>query len=146
MNKAYDPELISTAVKLSKDMGMENETHMGVYISLGGPSYETVAELNMWKILGVDAVGMSTVHEVITARHCDMKAFAFSLITNKCVTQYDTLEEGEKLELFNRNKSLMYVFYSISANHEEVVSTGAKRQTVLCKYIARFVEKINETL
>lgn len=95
MNKAYDPELIKIALNLAKEMGMEKETHSGVYTCLGGPSYETVAELNMWKILGIDAVGMSTVHEVITARHCDMKVFAFSLITNKCVTDYDNHEEGK---------------------------------------------------
>lgn len=49
-------------------MGIENQIHEGVYTCLGGPNYETVAELRMWKILGIDAVGMSTVHEVITGR------------------------------------------------------------------------------
>lgn len=59
MGKAYDPELISIAQKLSRQMGLE--THAGVYICVGGPNYETVAELRMWKMLGVDALGMSTV-------------------------------------------------------------------------------------
>jgi purine-nucleoside phosphorylase len=63
MSKAYDPELIEMAENLSIEMGMDNETRTGVYICLGGPSYETVAELKMWGILGVDAVGMSTVSE-----------------------------------------------------------------------------------
>jgi purine-nucleoside phosphorylase len=61
MGKAYDPELLKIAKDLGKEMGIENEMHSGVYICLGGPNYETVAELKMWKILGVDAVGMSTV-------------------------------------------------------------------------------------
>jgi purine-nucleoside phosphorylase len=61
MSKAYDPELIEIALKLSKEMGLESETRSGVYTCVGGPNYETVAELKMWKILGVDAVGMSTV-------------------------------------------------------------------------------------
>lgn len=59
MSRAYDPDLIHTAQKLATDMGME--THCGVYTCVGGPNYETVAELRMWKLLGVDAVGMSTV-------------------------------------------------------------------------------------
>ncbi|KAG5680207.1 hypothetical protein PVAND_009732 [Polypedilum vanderplanki] len=125
MNKAYDPELIEIAQNISKEMGMENDTHTGVYICLGGPSYETVAELKMWSILGVDAVGMSTVHEVITARHCDLKVFAFSLITNKCITEYETEEE---------------------ANHEEVITTGSKRQNVLTNFVTRMVENINSLI
>lgn len=59
MSKAYDPDLIQSAQKLASAMGLE--THSGVYTCVGGPNYETVAELRMWKLLGVDAVGMSTV-------------------------------------------------------------------------------------
>lgn len=59
MSKAYDPDLIHSAQKLATAMGLE--THTGVYCCVGGPNYETVAELRMWKLLGVDAVGMSTV-------------------------------------------------------------------------------------
>lgn len=66
MNKAYDPELIKIAQKLSSEMGFDNVTRTGVYTCLGGPNYETVAELNMWRLLGVDAIGMSTVS--LTAR------------------------------------------------------------------------------
>jgi purine-nucleoside phosphorylase len=61
MSKAYDPEMIDVAQNLSIEMGIDKETRTGVYICLGGPNYETVAELKMWGILGVDAVGMSTV-------------------------------------------------------------------------------------
>jgi purine-nucleoside phosphorylase len=61
MNKAYDPELIKVGQQLALEMGMEKDIHTGVYTCLGGPNYETVAELRMWKMLGVDAVGMSTV-------------------------------------------------------------------------------------
>lgn len=102
-------------------MGIERDVHEGVYTCLGGPNYETVAELKMLKILGVDAVGMSTVHEIITARHCDLTAFAFSLITNKCVTDSDSHEE---------------------ANHEEVVTVGKNRQSLLAKLVLRMVQKI----
>lgn len=64
MNKAYDRKLINYAMQIADEMGMKDEVHEGVYTCLGGPNYETVAELRMLKILGVDAVGMSTVHEV----------------------------------------------------------------------------------
>jgi purine-nucleoside phosphorylase len=64
MNKAYNSDLLDAAKDIAKDMGIENTIHEGVYTCLGGPNYETVAELRMLKILGVDAVGMSTVHEV----------------------------------------------------------------------------------
>lgn len=106
-------------------MGIESQTHCGVYTCLGGPNYETVAELRMWKILGVDAVGMSTVHEVITARHCDVKVFAFSLITNKCHTEYENPDE---------------------ANHAEVMEMGNKKQHVLKELVTRMTEYIHSTM
>lgn len=124
MTNGYDRELIKIAKKISVEMGIEKDVHEGVYTCLGGPNYETVAELRMLRILGVDAVGMSTVHEVITARHCDITAFAFSLITNKCPSDYDSGEED--------------------ANHEEVVSVGKSRQNMCADLICRMVLKINE--
>ena len=68
---------------------------------MGGPSFETPAELRMMKVCGIDAVGMSTVYEAITARHCGMEVAAFSLISNECVFEVDkqkkTPEELAKL-------------------------------------------------
>ncbi|XP_037823154.1 purine nucleoside phosphorylase isoform X2 [Lucilia sericata] len=122
MTNAYDAHLIRTARKVAKDMGIENDVHEGVYTCLGGPNYETVAELKMLRIMGVDAVGMSTVHEVITARHCDLTVFAFSLITNKCATDYDSGED--------------------EANHEEVVLVGNSRQAICSQLMCRVVKEI----
>ncbi|XP_055323069.1 purine nucleoside phosphorylase [Sitodiplosis mosellana] len=122
MNKAYDIDLKHRALKIARDLGIENLVHEGVYTCLGGPNYETVAELRMLKILGVDCVGMSTVHEVITARHCDMKAFAFSIITNKCVTEYESNEEP---------------------GHEEVVEVGKSRQYLLASLVSRLIIEID---
>lgn len=64
MNKAYDGQMRAFAKDIAKELGIDKEVHEGVYTCLGGPNYETVAELKMLKILGVDCVGMSTVHEV----------------------------------------------------------------------------------
>jgi len=125
MNKAYDADLIKLGKKIAKDMGMEEKTHLGVYTCLGGPNYETVAELKMLKILGVDAVGMSTVHEVITARHCDLTVFAFSLITNKACADYDKHE---------------------GACHDEVVEAGKVKQEVLKEYVSQMVTQIAQQL
>jgi len=100
---SYNKDLINKAIEIGKAMGIESNIHVGVYSCLGGPNYETIAELKALRMMGVDAVGMSTVHEVITARHCDMKVFAFSLITNKCATEYSDKKDEE-------------------ANHEEVCS------------------------
>lgn len=64
MNKAYDLTLRAHVKQIARDMGCDKQVHEGVYTCLGGPNYETVAELRMLKVLGVDCVGMSTVHEV----------------------------------------------------------------------------------
>jgi len=74
----------------------------GVYCCLGGPTYETPAEARMLRMVGGDAVGMSTVHEVVVARHMGMKVLAFSSITNMVIdnlnTDYETNHE-EVLEV-----------------------------------------------
>ncbi|XP_050337310.1 purine nucleoside phosphorylase-like isoform X1 [Bactrocera neohumeralis] len=126
MTNAYDRHLVRKARKVVRDMGIENDVHEGVYTCLGGPNYETVAELKMLRIMGVDAVGMSTVHEVITARHCDLTVFAFSLITNKCAFDYDSSEED--------------------ANHEEVVMVGKSRQTICGELMCRMVRELAEEM
>lgn len=77
MTKAYDTDLIKLAKQIGKELGADGLIHEGVYTCVAGPNYETVAELKMFEILGIDAMGMSTVHEVITARHCGLTVFAF---------------------------------------------------------------------
>ncbi|XP_042226111.1 purine nucleoside phosphorylase-like isoform X2 [Homarus americanus] len=123
MNNAYDKNLIAMAKKIVADMNLTNVVQEGVYVMLGGPTYETVAELNMLRIIGVDAVGMSTVPEVVVARHCGMKVFAFSLITNQCITQYDT---------------------DAQANHEEVIEVANIRKKDLQNLARRIIVNMSE--
>lgn len=77
MSSAYNSDFIKEARKIGRELGMEDFLHEGVYTCVGGPNFETVADVRMLKVLGVDAVGMSTVHEVVTAKHCGMEVFAF---------------------------------------------------------------------
>lgn len=80
MSKAYDPGLLSLARATARAEGIELEE--GVYAGLVGPSYETPAEIRMLRTLGADAVGMSTVLEVIALRHAEVRVGAVSVITN----------------------------------------------------------------
>jgi len=80
MTNAYDPEMRAALGAAAESEGIALET--GVYSWYSGPSFETPAEINALKILGTDAVGMSTVPEVILARFLGLKAAAVSVITN----------------------------------------------------------------
>ena len=80
LRDAYDPELIDLALRAAQSAGIR--VQLGVYAALSGPSYETDAELRMLYRLGADAVGMSTVPEVIAARQVGMRVLALSVIAN----------------------------------------------------------------
>lgn len=80
MSQAYDPELGAIADSVARAAGFE--LARGIYAGLLGPSYETPAEVRMMRTLGADAVGMSTVLEVIAARHMGMRVLGISCITN----------------------------------------------------------------
>ena len=80
MTRPYDPELIALAEKKAGELGIK--LYKGVYLSVTGACYETVAEYRWFKAAGADAVGMSTTPEVIVARHCGMRVFGMSVITD----------------------------------------------------------------
>jgi purine-nucleoside phosphorylase len=80
LTAAYDPELSNTLQGFGRDAGIDLRT--GVYAGVLGPSYETPAEVRMLRMLGAQAVGMSTVHEVIALRHMGVRVVALSCITN----------------------------------------------------------------
>jgi purine-nucleoside phosphorylase len=118
MADAYEPALRRAALDAAARTG--GALREGIYVMLSGPSYETRAEMRMLRSLGGDAVGMSTAHEVIVARHAGRRVLGFSLITNKAT---DDVEAG--------------------ATHEEVLEMGrigaARLVTLLADLLPRIV-------
>lgn len=110
MSEAYDRYLIKKAMLIAADHKIR--VHTGVYLATTGPTFETPAEYRYFRIIGADAVGMSTTPEVIVARHMGLPCFAVSVITDLGVEgkiEYTTHElvkaEAEKTE--NRMTSIM---------------------------------------
>ncbi len=117
MSQTYDRHLRQLAREVAKDNGIN--LHEGVYICLSGPTFETPAENRMLRILGGDAVGMSTAPEVVAARHAGMRVMACSGITNQSIFDVDS---------------------DFETNHEEVLESGAvivPRLTVILKGVLR---------
>ena len=80
MSEAYKKELVEIAMEICKEQGFRAD--QGVYAGVSGPTFETPAEYRYLQIIGADAVGMSTVPEVIVARHMEMTCFAISIISD----------------------------------------------------------------
>ncbi|WP_209811571.1 purine-nucleoside phosphorylase [Ammoniphilus resinae] len=102
MSNAYTKDLLAIAEKVAKEQGVE--TRHGVYAGLSGPSYETPAEIRMLRTLGADAVGMSTVPEVIVARHNGLGVLGISCISNMAagilsqpLSHQEVMETAEKV-------------------------------------------------
>lgn len=103
MTRCYSPRLQELAAEAADALGIE--LHRGVYAYMPGPNYETPAEIRALRILGADAVGMSTVPEAITARHAGMEILAISCITNMAAgVTGEMLTEEEVIETANRIK------------------------------------------
>jgi len=114
LRDAYDPELRADARKAAREIGVQLTE--GVYMAVSGPSFETPAEIRAFHTLGADAVGMSTVHETIVARHCGLRVAAISAISNYA--------EGMGEE---------------PVSHEQTLRDAAKAADDLAPLIARFV-------
>ena len=111
MSAPYDRELCALASAVAGDLGIT--LRKGVYAALTGPSYETAAEVRMLGVLGADAVGMSTVPEVLVARAIGLRCLAFSMITNKGTGLSPTI-----------------------LSHKEVVEVGARAGQTLGRLVA----------
>ncbi len=114
MTEAYDRGLREAAEAACRAAGVRG--HRGVYVSIPGPSYETPAEIRMFRTMGADAVGMSTVPEVIAARHMGIRVVGLSCLTNMAAGVTD-----RKLD------------------HREVLETGERVKAALLEVLARIV-------
>ncbi len=117
MSEAYNKELIKKAIEVASSLGIRLQE--GVYAGVTGPSYETPSEVRYLRTIGVDAVGMSTVPEVIVANHGGMKVLGISCITN--------MASG----ILNQ-----------PLNHEEVVEVANKVKEKFITVVKRIVEII----
>jgi purine-nucleoside phosphorylase len=102
MSQAYDRSLLALARQVASEAGLPLQE--GVYVALSGPSFETPADLRFLRLIGADAVGMSTVPEVTTARHGGVRVLGISGISNKAnldgntlTTHEEVLEAGKQL-------------------------------------------------
>lgn len=100
MCDVYDCKLVDRAIEISEQAGFK--AHRGVYVGLKGPNFETRAEYRFLRLIGADAVGMSTVPEVIVAAHMGLPVLAISAVTNVC--DPDALEKATGQEVIDAGK------------------------------------------
>lgn len=117
MSKAYDPELIKKAEAIAKELGIR--VQKGCYVGTTGPTFETPKEYQYFRIIGGDAVGMSTVPEVIVARHMSIPVFAMSIVTD--------------LGIPGRIKEV---------SHEEVQIIGKQAESKMTQIMTRLLETL----
>jgi purine-nucleoside phosphorylase len=103
MSRAYTPELAESVKQTAASLGIE--VREGVYAGITGPAYMTAAELKMLRLLGGDAVGMSTVPEVIVASHAGLKVIGISCVTDMAIgEELEPLSHEQVIEVANRTK------------------------------------------
>ena len=117
MSEAYNKELIRKADEIAREKGIK--VQHGIYIGTQGPTYETPAEYKMFRIFGADAVGMSTVPEVIVANHCGIQVFGMSVITDLGV-------EGKIVEV----------------THEEVQKAADQAQPLMTTIMRELINRV----
>lgn len=117
MGRAYDPELLAQLRAAAAQLGIALAE--GVYTGWSGPAFETAAEIRAIRVLGGDAVGMSTVHETVVARHCGLRVAAISAITN--------LAEGMS---------------DVPLSHEQTLTDAARAAEDLVRLLAAFIPRL----
>ena len=118
LDNAYDKEMRTQLLSVANQSSIA--LHQGVYISVLGPNYETAAEIRAFKLLGADAVGMSTVPEVLVANHCGMKVAVIAMITNFATGLSKT-----------------------SHNHEAVVQMASSAATKLNSLLKNYIQDLS---
>ncbi|KJE96307.1 nucleoside phosphorylase [Capsaspora owczarzaki ATCC 30864] len=121
MSDAYNVALREQLLSVGKSLGFGEFLREGVYTHVAGPSFETAAEARFLRTIGGDVVGMSTVPEVIVARHCGLNVVGLSLVTNMVVTD-------------SRSGAI--------ASHTEVLETGRRRTIDMQTLVTKFVEVV----
>uniref|UniRef100_UPI00292A5E16 Purine nucleoside phosphorylase n=1 Tax=Kluyveromyces lactis (strain ATCC 8585 / CBS 2359 / DSM 70799 / NBRC 1267 / NRRL Y-1140 / WM37) TaxID=284590 RepID=UPI00292A5E16 len=129
---AYDLELRKLLFSKKKELNIERKIHEGTYSYVHGPTFESRAESRFLRLAGTDAVGMSTVPEVVTARHCGWRVLALSLITNECVVDPPASAHDENPVPIQEGK----------ATHEEVLENSAKASKDVQELIFSVVAEI----
>lgn len=147
MSDAYSYRLRRLAFLAGHQVGISLDTmHEGVYCMVGGPSFETSSESRFLAQVGADAVGMSTIPEVVVARHCGIQVLGISLMTNAVVIARG--RNAKKEILIDAGLPHDHLAHeeverdAIVANHEEVLETGAARTLDM----QRLVKKIADLL
>ncbi|GAA5923047.1 hypothetical protein JCM3775_006235 [Rhodotorula graminis] len=148
LSDAYDFELRLEAFRALHDLGLPPDSlKEGVYAWVAGPSYETRAEQRFLKAAGADCVGMSTVPEVIAARHAGLRVLVLSLVTNMVVaTPYryaGVVAAAEREGDSTVKKAAEQIAHAQDdvANHQEVLDVSARRANDIRALVERIVER-----
>ena len=132
MSDAYDPELQDIVDQTAKKLSIQEKIRKnGTYCFVSGPTYESRAECKFLRSIGGDSVGMSTIPEVITAKHCGMRILGLSLITNKVVT------EVKKNTVHATHAEVLAAVQTAGKNVEAIVKT---MMPALKSYISKLPE------
>jgi purine-nucleoside phosphorylase len=127
MHETYDLSLVTLADEIAKEKDIK--VQHGVYVGVQGPTFETPAEYKMYRLLGGDAVGMSTVPEVIVAHHCGIRTFGVSVITD--LGGFDDpveVSHEEVQEAANKAQPLMTTIMREMIVRSEQVESNAKNK------------------
>lgn len=141
LSDAYDLELRRRAHAAWAKHGFSRTLHEGVYAFVAGPYYETRAECRMLRLLGADVVGMSTVPEIIVARHSRMRVVAFSLVTNMAVLEGSVRGDDEGIQGLSTEELGDFLSRG-RADHGDVLAEGQRAARDMVGFVKGLVEDL----